>query len=75
MKSTVAALSLVVVLAAWASWMFRYGVTIDAVEGHFTVLDRWYQEQTICDLENGPYAVDMFDGGCTVIGKREMGLW
>jgi len=75
MITRIACFALVIILAAWASWMFRYEVNIEIGDGYFSVLDRWKQEQTICELDGGFGGVSLFTADCTVVGKREMGLW
>ena len=71
MKSTVAALSLVVVLAAWASWMFRHDTVLHTTSNgvFLSVFDRWDQKMTVCHVTKR--SGDFVTKDCTEIGERE----
>ena len=76
MKTPLVIIALAVILAGWASWMFRYETKIitSSYSGTtlFTVLDRWKQKQTVCLLDEEDYVIWSRD--CGVIGERQMGF-
>ena len=72
MKLSVAALALVVVLAAWASWMFRHETNLHPTNAGvlISVFDRWDQTMTVCYVTK--YNVETRDNGLGTKGCRSL---